>query len=113
MSGPQDRLRSIAALLREDRLARLAAAEAACRVTSARLGGLVPAPPSPEVEPAAALRNAFAYALWVEERRARLARQLQGEERAREAALQAARLAFARAEAVAALVARQARPPRS
>jgi hypothetical protein len=104
------RLGVLAALLREAELSRLSAARAACSRTEDLIGGLAPAPPAAEVDPAAALHNAAAYGAWVEVRRRALALQLAAETAQAEAQRVTAAQAFGRSQVLKRLAARL-RPP--
>jgi hypothetical protein len=103
MSGPRDldRLARLARGLRDDRLARLAAAEATCARTRAQIAALT-GPDSAGDDPAG-WRNAMAYQMWAEARRTELGRQLQDQTAARAALLPEAQRAFGRAEVLARL----------
>jgi hypothetical protein len=107
MSARDDlaRLGRLAALLRDDRLARLSAAEAACAGTRSRLAGLQAETAAGE-DPAD-WQNALAYRRWTEARRSVLEAQLQAQTTARDALLPETRRAFGRAEALARLAKRR------
>ncbi len=94
------RLGALASLLSEAGLSRLAGALAARNRTEGLLAALTDAPPSGEVEPAAALRNAAVYAAWIEHRRRALAAQLAQETARVDDARATAARAFGRAQAL-------------